>query len=186
MAQPWLPEELNFIASEALVHISPHFTAPKTAFMAQPYGPFQAGRPTKVPLWLALFLNSSQSCTLIPPKWLTLASVRALLERDRREQGTLAPVRPHYMELSHAFFTRAPTSIRDVDHVRTAVDELWLMRSDKIRRSIAEATSETLDFFELPNATRMELHLYREPITRIRDILTSLNAIGAQGADADE
>jgi hypothetical protein len=49
----------------------------------------------------------------------------------------------------------------------------------KISRSIAEATSETLDFFELPNATRMELHLYREPITRIRDILTSLNAIGS-------
>jgi hypothetical protein len=32
----------------------------------------------------------------------------------------------------------------------------------------------------------MELHLYREPITRIRGILTSLNAIGAQGAQAEE
>jgi GINS complex subunit 2 len=179
MAQPWDPEELNFIAEdEALVHISPHFTAPKTAFMAQEFGPFRAGRPTKVPLWLALFLNSSQTCTLIPPKWLNLATVRALLDRERRERDTLAPIRAHYMELSHAFFTRAPMSVRDLDQVRTTVEELWLTRSEKIRRSIAEATSETLDFFELPNATRMELHLYREPITRIRDILTSLNAIG--------
>jgi hypothetical protein len=40
MAQAWDPEELNFIAEdEALVHISPHFTTPKTAFMAQEFGP---------------------------------------------------------------------------------------------------------------------------------------------------
>jgi GINS complex subunit 2 len=186
MAQAWLPEELNFIAEEEVkIHISPHFTAAKTAFMFQEFGPFEAGRPMKVPLWLALFLNSSQSCTMIALKWLNLSSLRNILERERHEKDVLTPMRPYYMEVSHAFFTRSPLSIRDLDQVRTTVDEIWLTRIEKIRRSIGEATSETLDFFELLNATRMELHLYREPITRIRQILSSLNATGTPPPGTD-
>jgi GINS complex subunit 2 len=187
MSRPWLPEELNFLAEEeALIRILPRFNAPKTAFMAQEFGPFQPGRSTKVPLWLALFLNSSDSCNLVPPKWLNLSSLRKVLERERREKDVLTAIPPHYLEVSTAFFARDTSGIRDVDQVKTTVEELWLTRNEKIRRSIAEATSASLDYFELPNATRMELHLYREPITRIRHILTTLNGMEATGEETEE
>jgi GINS complex subunit 2 len=187
MDQTWFPEELSFLAEEEIrIHISPHFSAPKTAFLARECGPFEAGQPIKVQLWFALFLNSSQSCTLIPPKWLSLSSLWQILDRERREKNGLTRIHPYYMEVSHAFITHSPMSIRDLEQVRIAVDQLWHIRCAKIRQAIAESTSETLDFFELPNATRMELHLYREPITRIRSILTELNAVGVPPAEADD
>jgi GINS complex subunit 2 len=187
MQQVWNPEELTFLAEhETRIYISPHFSAPKTAFLAHEFGPFAAGRPIKVPLWLALFLSSSQSCTMIAPKWLNLSSLRQILERESHEKDVLTVIHPCYLEISHAFITRSPMSIRDLEQVRVTVEQLWHMRSDKIRRSIGEATSETLDFFELPNATRLELHLYREPITRVRYILTELNGIRVPAAEDDD
>jgi hypothetical protein len=84
------------------------------------------------------------------------------------------------MEISFAFFTRCPTIFPELGQVRAAVEDLWVRRVEKIRRTLCEANSETLDHFSLENATRMELHYFREPIVGIRQLLTSLNAVGKQ------
>jgi GINS complex subunit 2 len=188
MAVPWSPDEINFIAEEGQrVKISPHFSAEKLHFMFGHVGPFQANIPTRVPLWLALFLKSSQSCTIFPPKWLTAESIRRLCDHERRDPDTLAEVPGAYLEISTALLSRAPESVRDCDLIKTLIEDLWAIRIEKIRRSILHATSESLDYFRIPHATRMEVHFFREPITRIRAMLTSLNTIarGRAGDDGD-
>jgi hypothetical protein len=81
------------------------------------------------------------------------------------------------MEVGFAFFTRAPSVFQDLSQLRALVEDLWGRRVEKIRKTVCEANSETLDHFSLENATQMELHLFREPIIGIRDILTSLNSL---------
>ena len=178
MSLPWLPEELSFIAEEELlVDISPHFSCPTMKFMSGEYGPFAAGRPARVPLWLGLFLSSSQSCTLIAPKWLNISSLKKLVkkERDNPDILTHLPGHGHYLPLSFAFFTRAPSTVKDVDQVRNMIEDLWAVRVEKLRRMITTSVSDgSQDAGSLTNATRMEIHLFREPITKITDLWASL------------
>ena len=185
MALPWLPDGLAFIAEEeVLIRISPKFSASKMEFMSGAYGPFTAGRPVKVPLWLALFLNSSQSCTLIPPKWLNTSSLRKRLEQERNEKDGLAKLSSHYMEESFAFFVRCRENVRDVDRVKELIEDLWNLRVEKLRKAFVGKAQE--EAYDLTNATRMELHMFREPMTKIRELFNSLNELRVGLEPAEE
>jgi GINS complex subunit 2 len=174
LSSPWLPEELNFLAEEEVhVRIVPHFQSEKMTFLSGVYGPFQANLMKKVPLWLALFLNSSESCTLQPPKWLNWGYIRTLVEKEKADHLGLQKVPSHYMEVSFAFFTRSPRSIQNLDRVRAGIEDLWMIRIEKIRRSLLEM-EPGVDSGKLENGTRMEVHMFREPLTRIRTLLTSM------------
>jgi hypothetical protein len=94
----------------------------------------------------------------------------------------LTEIRPYYLEVSSASFTESPNGIQESGQVKATIEKRWLTGSEKIRGSIGEATLETIDFFNLPNSARMELHIYREPITQIRHILTALHAVSSPRA----
>lgn len=178
----WLPEELSFITEEeSFISISPHFSSPRTTFLSGTYGPFQAGIPIKVPMWLAFFLNNSHSCTLIPPKWLTVSYLSKIKAYEQKNPA-LSKVPRNYMEVSFAFFLKAPTIVQKLDSVRSLVEDIWTLRVEKLRNSIIINSSAINDNFELPNVTRMELHLFREPVTKITELLTSMNALSQRDA----
>jgi len=46
------------------------------------YGPFRPQMPTRVPLWLALFLKRRRRCTIITPAWLQKGASRCLPARS--------------------------------------------------------------------------------------------------------
>ena len=175
MCETWTPEELTFIAENSKISITPHFTADKIKFLSGEFGPFTAGYSLEVPMWLALFLYSSQLCDLIPPDWLNTSVLRKCVEKERQEKETLSKLPKEYMEISFTFFNRASSLISDCDQVKDLVNHLWELRIEKIRRTIGEQSSETIDQYQFPNVTQMELYLFREPITKITTLLTSLN-----------
>lgn len=173
--QNWTPDELSFLAEEeTMIRITPQFSSPVISLISGNYGPFKAGQPIKTPLWLALFFNSNNSCVLVPPKWLTYSIIKTILQREKENKAELQKVPPAYMEISFAFFNNANNVIKDADAVRSAIEDLWTIRTEKIR-SIFGQYKESVDlFFTCPNITRMELHLYREPITTIISLMSSL------------
>lgn len=173
--QNWTPDELSFLAEEeTMIKITPQFTISKIDLISGSFGPFEAGRSVKVPLWLALFFNSNNSCVLVPPKWLTYSIIKQLLQRERENKESLQKVPPCYMEVAFAFFNNANNVIKDADAVRSAVEDLWTIRTEKIRTLFAQYKDSVDLFFTCPNMTRMELHLYREPITTIISLISSL------------
>jgi GINS complex subunit 2 len=126
MAIPWLPSELNFLAEEEIfVKISPHFASEKITFLSGTYGPFTANVRSRIPLWLALFLNSNGWCTLHAPKWLNMSCLQKLLAAEKENKTGLGKVPNYYMEVAFAFFTRSPGSIDFLDRVRSLVEDLW-------------------------------------------------------------
>jgi hypothetical protein len=48
--------------------------------------------------------------------------------------------------------------------------QLWYVQTKKIGRSVTQAASETLDLFEFPNNSSMELHRYRQSIIHTQTI----------------
>ncbi|KAK8900092.1 DNA replication complex GINS protein PSF2 [Tritrichomonas musculus] len=175
MSVSWSPEELTFIAENSKINITPHFTADKIKLLSGEFGPFTAGYSTKIPLWLALFLYSSQLCDLIPPEWLNTSYLKKWVEKERQDKETLSKLPKDYMEISFTFFNRASSIISDCDQVKDLINRLWELRIEKIRKTIGEQSSETIDQYQFPNITQMELYLFREPISRITTLLTSLN-----------
>jgi hypothetical protein len=70
---PWLPQELFLLAEEEeMVKIVPHFSRPRMNFYSGNYRPFEPNQKKRVSLWLALFLNFSQMCTMVTPSWLNV------------------------------------------------------------------------------------------------------------------
>lgn len=91
LQETMLPAELEFIASEELVEIFPVVKMDKIQFItvcgglqrdSAPladylndqglYGPFIGGRPTRVPLWVAVNLKLKKKCSIVPPDWLNV------------------------------------------------------------------------------------------------------------------
>jgi hypothetical protein len=57
------------------------------------YGPFRPQMPTRVPLWLALFLKRRRRCTIITPEWLQKGALRlaARLAEFPGRRGRFSP-----------------------------------------------------------------------------------------------
>lgn len=176
MSFPWLPKELNFITEEETrITIIPNFSYGSIHLISGTYGPFVPAQPVKVPMWLALFLSSSQICQLKPPKWLNKSTLKRVVEKEKESTSLLTKLPSHYMEIGITLLYRAESIIPEADQVRTLMEDIWDLRFEKLRRSVIDACSETLDQTQLPNVTQMELHLFRESITKLSTLLTSMN-----------
>ena len=76
-------QESEFLAENTLIEIIPNFVSGKLQFISVTYkketqgsfGPFKPGKPTTVPLWLAIYLRKRNKCNIVQPAWLTLEAI---------------------------------------------------------------------------------------------------------------
>jgi GINS complex subunit 2 len=48
-------------------------------------GPFRAGLPMHVPLWLAVHMKKQQKCRIVPPTWMERDLLEDKKEEEKRE-----------------------------------------------------------------------------------------------------
>ena len=83
-----LSELGSFRADDAVVEIIPQFALPQPLHLytsTKPLGPWQAGIPTQVPLWLACHLQTKRLCTVPTPTWLSVSNLADILAHERKE-----------------------------------------------------------------------------------------------------
>lgn len=83
-----LSELAAFRADDAVIDIIPQFALQQPLLLhtsAKQVGPWQAGIPTKVPLWLACHLQTKRLCTIPTPTWLNVNSLAEILAFERKE-----------------------------------------------------------------------------------------------------
>ncbi len=56
------PSEIEFLAESLVVSVVPNFNEGVMYLLSGEFGPFRAGLPLKVPLWLAVNLRSRRKC----------------------------------------------------------------------------------------------------------------------------
>ncbi len=98
----------TFLAGDEPVVILPSFSLPEPLELTSgTFGPFRAGMDAVVPLWLATMLRRRKLARIVPPGWMDVDVLRAVLkfERDVRE-ASFSPDLP----FRHAEVARAVLS----------------------------------------------------------------------------
>lgn len=78
------PEELEFIGEKEEISVIPNFNFDAIHLISGTVGPFRAGLPLVIPLWMAIHLKKQQKCRLVPPAWMDRDLLEDLKEEEKR------------------------------------------------------------------------------------------------------
>jgi len=168
-----------FLADDTLVTIVPDFDMenPVQLMSAAAAGPFKAGIPSTVPLWLAMMLQQRSLCTLKVPDWLSIEHLTLvkqyelqndLLTPSEDERATEdvyttqdgSPVLPfYYAELGQRFTSARTTagggtgeSAQASKASNLVLADITQIRLDKLRQQF-QGIWENIDMIMDPNLT---------------------------------
>lgn len=77
------PEEVEFLGEKQLVSIVPSFTSDPLHLISGDFGPFRAGLPIKVPLWVAVNLKQQKRCRIQPPEWMEVEKLESIKNDEK-------------------------------------------------------------------------------------------------------
>lgn len=77
---------IEFIGEKSIVGVVPNFSFEPLHLISGSIGPFRAGMPTYVPLWLAIHLRKQHKCRIVPPNWMNLEVLEELKEQEKQSK----------------------------------------------------------------------------------------------------
>lgn len=77
------PNEVEFIGEKQLVSVVPNFNFGQIHLISGSVGPFRAGLPVNVPIWLAINLQQQQKCRIICPDWMDPEKLDEIKENEK-------------------------------------------------------------------------------------------------------
>lgn len=77
------PSKIEFLGEKQLVSIVPNFNLDIIYLISGSVGPFRAGLPVKVPIWLAVCLKQKQKCRIISQEWMNIESLNERKEIEK-------------------------------------------------------------------------------------------------------
>lgn len=78
------PCEIEFIGEKQLVSIIPLFNHDVMHLICGDIGPFRAGLPVLIPLWMAVELKQQKRCKIQPPEWMDVEKLENLREEEKQ------------------------------------------------------------------------------------------------------
>lgn len=77
------PEEVEFVGEKENVVIVPNFNYGTIHLISGDIGPFKAGLPVEIPLWIAVNLKQQQICKIKQPDWMSIEYLENLKEIEK-------------------------------------------------------------------------------------------------------
>lgn len=77
------PSEVEFLGEKQLVSIVPNFNSDVIYLISGSVGPFRAGLPVKVPIWLAVCLKQKQKCRIVNQEWMEIENLNERKEIEK-------------------------------------------------------------------------------------------------------
>lgn len=172
--------QCEYLAEDSLISINPMVhTAPITLIRGT-YGPFQPSMTAVVPLWLALALKKVQRCNVIPPDWLSVTTVEAVVTSERNDTEELQPLNYYFFEISFLLLAHCPDDFDSPQRLRRAIEDLSGLRSTKLRRWMQSSVRDRVNAIKLNNLTMHEIQLHRTTLTRVLDDLSRIHVPGQE------
>ncbi|MFH4978163.1 hypothetical protein AB6A40_004872 [Gnathostoma spinigerum] len=134
-------EHCTFLAENTLVQIKPNFNDQVLHLICGDVGPFEAGMPVSVPLWVAINLKRRHKCEIIPPEWMDIEEIKRMIVAET-ESPFFTEIPPYFFEISHLLLENAVDDIAETDQVKTFVQDLWDKRVAKMRTSTMKFLSQ--------------------------------------------
>ncbi|XP_047361935.1 probable DNA replication complex GINS protein PSF2 isoform X3 [Vespa velutina] len=115
------PSEVVFLAERKLVTIVPNFSFGAIHLISGTIGPFRAGLPAKVPIWLAVNLKQQQRCRIVNPEWMEAESLEEVAETEKLSKLFTKMPSSHYMDEAQLLLSVASDDIHESEKIRTAI-----------------------------------------------------------------
>jgi GINS complex protein len=138
----------EFLAGDELITIVPSFSYPKPLELISysKVGPFTAGFPLQVPLWMAILFQQKSVARIQAPTWMEVETLRGIL-RYEQETESFSPDLPfRYQEISKTVMAMA--EMEDLESIRILLQDIATVRMDKIRRNLHTLSEQSLSSSE--------------------------------------
>lgn len=169
------PNEVEFIAEKEHVSIVPNFNNNIVHLISGDVGPFRAGLPVNVPLWMALNLRQRQKCRIIAPDWLDVEKLEAFKEEEKANKYFTKMPSEHYMVVAQLLLSAVDDDIPRIEEIRMAVKNLWDVRLAKLRSSVDTFIKSGGSHARLDYLTTMEINSVRPLLPHALDFIDRLN-----------
>lgn len=180
------------------VTIVPNFDIEQLKLISCDLGPFKAGQPVDVPLWMAMLLKQEKRCRINPPQWMAVDHLEAHLtkEQEKGTENTFAKFAVddmrkghcfHYREIAKILLSKAPEDFDaskgfDVDKVRTLVKDISEVRNNKMRHGL-KGVDERVSTVEENNISAIEVGAVRRFICQAMDTFYQLHKAQVSAED---
>ncbi|ODM88699.1 DNA replication complex GINS protein PSF2 [Orchesella cincta] len=151
------PGELELFAGQEEVEIMPRFDSPVMWLIGGDLGPFKAGIPTKVPLWIALHLRAQNKCKIVPLPWLNKAYLEQLKDIEIKSALFTKMPSEHYMAVTRMIFEVCPQDIPEADDVKLLIKDIWDSRMSKLRTAVRTFIDKGASWAKVDNLTQLEM-----------------------------
>lgn len=127
------PAEIEFLATDQRVSVVPNFNEGVLYLLEGDVGPFKAGLPLEIPLWVALSLRARRKCRVLQPSYLTADALEEVRDAEREQTFFTQLPNPHLFAVAQLLLDVAMADLAEVDRLRTALKDLWDVRQAKLR-----------------------------------------------------
>ncbi|KAJ9594891.1 hypothetical protein L9F63_013816, partial [Diploptera punctata] len=168
------PTEVEFIAENKMVSIVPNFTFDRIFLISGEVGPFRAGLPVKIPIWMALNLRQRQKCRIMAPDWMDPEKLEEIKEEESQSRYFTKMPSEHYMVEGFLLLDAAAEDIPRSDEIRTIIKDIWDIRMSKLRSSIDAFVKSGGSHAKLDHLTALEINSIRPLLPHALDELHRL------------
>lgn len=148
-----LPNELVNISLEYEVDVEPFTTIPSQRFLSFEFKGCNPLKVSRMPLYLALHLQSLNLCSIQRPSYLSKDYLENLKEKERRESG--------FVEVPEFLFEHAYLFMNN--DIESAICEIKTLRMNKIWKGLSSMDSKALFINGL---TKWEYNEFKDVIQR--------------------
>jgi len=152
------PAEIEFISEYEQITILPLQRMEALTLLEGTYGPFRPPITIKVPLWLAVTLKKKHKCSIQPPKWLNIETLKKKKQKEEEELEEFSDLPYHYFEISTILLDCASDDIPYSDEIKILLKDIREIRKRKIKYGLKELNSNNLN---LDNLGLMEINEIR-------------------------
>ncbi|XP_034181977.2 DNA replication complex GINS protein PSF2-like protein [Osmia lignaria lignaria] len=171
------PSEVEFLGEKELVTIVPNFTFDMIYLISGTVGPFRAGLPVKVPIWLAVNLKQQQKCRIIAQDWMNVDVLNEVKEDEKLSRLFTKMPSNHYMDEAQLLLSVASDDIPDADGIRTAIKDIWDIRMSKLRTSMDALLKNEGLHGKLDHLTPMEINSVRPLLPHTLDQMLRIQSV---------
>jgi GINS complex protein len=156
-----LCQRASFSAENTPITVIPAFSSKaRMSLLSSPQqksvGPFVAGMPVTVPLWMAKVLYQKQLAQIQLPEWLAVDRLKAILQEEKTNELLTTQLPFYYYEIARSLTsvlnTSSDGSATNQQASLVVLQDLVAVRIDKIRQNFHDLSRETLVYIdgELP------------------------------------
>ncbi|WVQ97352.1 DNA replication complex GINS protein PSF2 [Kwoniella sp. CBS 9459] len=168
------PDELTFLAEEDTMDIVPLFSMTRVRLLSGIYGPFQPPSAARVPLWLALSLKRKRKCRIVPPEWLNVDHIQALLKDEKENIEGFGQLPRRFIETSKVLLDTAADDLIQPSTLRSLLKDLREVRQAKIRLGLQSEGVMRGTYLQVTNLTPLELSELKPFLVKAMGMMQSL------------